>query len=581
MGPVSLLRVLASEMRGRVASLVPRRGDFPHYDRRRYRAWVARHDTLDAAGREALAQQLEALRAPPLISVAMATYNTPAAYLREAIGSVRSQLYPRWELCIADDASTSPDVGAILGDAARGDERIKVAYRAENGHISAALNSALALATGEFVTFLDHDDRLPETALAEVALELDRHPEADLVYSDEDKLDARGRRCDPHFKPEWNPELMGSVNYVCHLAILRRELVERVGRLREGFEGSQDYDLLLRAIAQIEDPERIRHVPRLLYHWRRHWRSTALRRASKSYALAAAHRALSERYAPERVEVGAGRVPATHRLRHPLPTPLPPVSLIVAARDGESRLRRRAESIEAMTTYSPRELLIADSESSASKNRAAREARGAVLAFVDDDLEVVTPDWLEEMAAHALRPQIGAVGAKLLDANGRIEHAGIALGILGVAGHPHRGLRGSSPGYFSRLGCTQATSAVSGACLVLRRETFEEVGGFDEEKLVGAFSDVDLCLRLRSLGYRNVWTPYAVLRYAKPSSRVDGRTASKRLPAVPAVEHMRKRWGALLLDDPYYNPNLTLESERMYVARVPRRRSRDRAPEPV
>jgi O-antigen biosynthesis protein len=603
----SYWKLVARVARRQVLSLVPRRNGFEHYDARRYRAWVARHDTLDEAGREALRHRLAGLADPPLVSVAMATYETPERYLREAIASVQAQIYPHWELCIADDASASPDVRRILAEEAGADERIKVTYRERNGHISAALNSALALAAGEFVAFLDHDDRLPENALAEVALELGRHPDAELVYSDEDKLDTRGRRCEPYFKPDWNPELLESANYVCHLTVLRRELVDRVGGLREGFEGSQDYDLVLRATGEIDDPDRIRHIPRVLYHWRRHWRSTAMRQGSKSYAFAAAERALAERHAEDGVEVEAGPVPGTYHLRHPLPARPPLVTLIVPTRDGHERLRRCVESIETQSTYRHRELLVVDNGStnpdtrdylaelatragtrvlsyggrfnfSAINNLAAGKAKGDVLAFVNDDVEAVSRDWLEEMLGHAVRAQIGAVGAKLTYPDGRIQHAGVALGIGGVAGHTHRRFPDGDPGYFSRLVCTQAVSAVTAACMLLRREVFEAAGGFDEENLAIAFNDIDLCLRVRELGFRNVWTPYAVLRHAESSSRGYERTPSKRIRFAVEARYMKRRWGSALVADPYYNPNLTLDSEDLQVANVPRTPSSVGAP---
>jgi GT2 family glycosyltransferase len=465
----------------------------------------------------------------------------------------------------------------------------------------------LTLAAGEFVAFLDHDDRLPENALAEVVLELDRHPDAQLVYSDEDKLDARGRRCEPHFKPDWNPELLESINYVCHLTVLRRELVERIGGLREGFEGSQDYDLVLRATGEIDDPERIRHVPRVLYHWRRHWGSTAMRQGSKSYAFAAAERALVERHAEDGVEVEAGPVPGTHHLRHPLPDSPPLVTLIVPTRDGHERLRRCVDSIETQSTYRQRELLVVDNDStnpdtrdylaeldaragtrvlsyggrfnfSAINNLAAGKAEGDVLAFVNDDVEAVSADWLEEMLGHAMRGEIGAVGAKLTYPDGRIQHAGVALGIGGVAGHMHRRFPDGDPGYFSRLGCTQAVSAVTAACMLLRREVFEAARGFDEENLAIAFNDIDLCLRVRELGFRNVWTPHAVLRHAESSSRGYERTPSKRIRFAVEARYMKRRWGSALVADPYYNPNLTLDAEDLRVANVPRNRSSAGAP---
>jgi GT2 family glycosyltransferase len=574
-------------------------GDFPPSDNTRYRAWAARYDTPDAQSRAELENRVGQLTRTPLISVLMATYETAEEHLRAAISSVRSQIYPRWELCIADDASTSPHVRRVLEEAARADERIKVAYREHNGHISAASNSALALATGDFVTFLDHDDLLSEHALADVALELDRHPDAEFVYSDEDRLDTRGGRCEPYFKPDWNPELLCCNNYLCHLSVVRRELVEQVGGLREGLEGSQDYDLFLRVTAEIDDPARIRHIPRVLYHWRKHAGSTAEELTAKPYAPVAGRRALSDRFAGDDVAVEHGPVVTFYRVRYPIPEPPPLVSLIIPTKDGRDLLVDCVESILTATDYRAFELIVVDNGSrdrvtrsylsklderrncrvieydgrfnfSAINNLAARQATGEMLGFVNDDIEVRDGDWLGEMVSHAARPEIGAVGAKLLYPDGRIQHGGIALGIGGVAGHMHKGWPGADPGYFGRLISVQAVSAVTAACMLVARSKFEEVGGFDEENLAIAFNDVELCLRLREAGYRNLWTPYAVLWHAESASRGYEDTEEKRKRFDAETDFMKGRWGAELLSDPYYNPNLTLNSEGFEVAGTPR-----------
>jgi GT2 family glycosyltransferase len=576
-------------------------GDFPASDAARYQAWAARYDKLDDESRAELHSRLAQLSHAPVISVLMATYEPDEEHLREAISSVRNQVYTHWELCIADDASTSSHVRRVLDEAAR-DGRIKVTYRERNGHISAAYNSALGLATGDFVSFLDHDDLLPEHALAEVALELNRHPDADFVYSDEDRLDVRGGRCEPYFKPDWNPELLLCNNYLCHLSVVRRELVERVGAFREGFEGSQDYDLFLRATAEIDDASRIRHVPRVLYHWRKHAGSTAEELGAKPYAPIAGRRALADRLAGEDVSVEHGPVTTFYRVRYPVPDPPPLVSLIIPTRDGRELLTDCVESILGTTDYRAFELIVVDNGSrdratrsylaelperpqcrviqydgpfnfAAINNFAAREAAGEVLGFVNDDIEVQNADWLEEMVSHAMRPEVGAVGAKLLYPDGRVQHGGIALGIGGVAGHMHKDWPARDPGYFGRLISVQAVSAVTGACMLVSRSKFEEVGGLNEKDLAIAFNDVDLCLRLREAGYRNVWNPYAVLWHAESASRGYEDTDEKRERFDTETAYMKRRWGPQLLADPYYNPNLTLRSEGFEVAETPRNAS--------
>ena len=565
-----------------------------------YRRWVRRYDPplVPAVGEVARRDADSSFARLPLISVVMPTFNSPGEFLRAAIESVLAQTYPRWELCIADDASTQAEVRKILEAYRARDPRVRVCYRPENGHISAASNSALDLAQGEFVALLDHDDVLRPHALAAVVRELNRHPDADLVYSDEDKIGRDGRRCDPYFKPDWNPDLFLSQNYLCHLTVIRRSLVEEVGRFRLGYEGSQDWDLFLR-VTERTSGDRIRHIPRVLYHWRAIPGSAAFSPDAKRYTSDASLRALADHL--RRRQIRADVLPdgqTRFRVRYPLPPDPPQVSVIIGTRDRVKMLRRCVESIRAQTTYRKYELIVMDNDSeqkatltyldelrgsgakilpfhgsfnfSALNNAAARQASGEVLAFLNNDLEVITPGWLDEMVSQALRPGIGAVGAKLFYPNDTVQHAGVILGIGGVAGHAFKHFPRTDEGQKSRANAVQNYTAVTAACLVIRRAAFREVGGFDEAHLGIAFNDVDFCIRLHQAGYRNLYTPHAQFYHHESASRGADDTPSKRRRFSGEARYMRDTWGPLLTADPAYNPNLTLAREDFSLAWPPR-----------
>ena len=564
-----------------------------------YEQWVTSYDTLVEADRALIRQRVEDLEWKPSISVVMATHETPEIWLRRAIESVRAQLYPHWELCIADDASTAPHVRAVLAEYAALEPRIKVVHRETRGHIAAASNDALALATGSFVTFLDHDDELAEHALYRVASEIQEDRDVAIVYSDEDKIDESGSRYDPYFKPDWNPDLLLAQNYVAHLCLYRTDLVRELGGLRSGYDGAQDWDLVLRAGWAVE-PARIRHIPNVLYHWRAVPGSSARAADEKHYVRAAQRKTLEAHL--ERTGTAARVEPAAQihwRVRYALPEPRPRVTLIVPTRDGYRFLSRCVDSVLEKTGYGNVELLVVDNQSTdprtrryleelsarpeatvirydapfnyaAINNFAAERASGEVLALVNDDVEAISPGWLEEMVSHAIRPEIGAVGAMLYYPNGTIQHAGIILGIGGVAGHAHTYQPRGHPGQACRGMLVQDVSAVTGACMVLRRSVFEEVGGFDEAHLEIAFNDVDLCLRIRARGYRIVWTPFAELYHHESASRGYEETPTQQARFEREERYMKELWGPVLRNDPAYNPNLALDRESFLLAFPPR-----------
>ncbi len=564
-----------------------------------YDEWVKRYDTLSEQDRSEIKNKLAGLKKKPLISVILPTYNTPEKWLRSAIDSVRAQLYTNWELCIADDASTVPHVRTVLEHYRCIDTRIKVTYRDKNGHISEASNSALALAEGEYVALLDHDDELTEDALYMVINEINSSPQAALIYSDEDKKTSFGMRFNPYFKCDWNPELFLSQNFICHLTVYRRDIVESCGGFRKGFEGSQDWDLALRVIEKIE-PKQIRHIPHILYHWRAVEGSTAQFSGFKSYALKAGAKAVEEHLVRvgEQSRVEILEEIAHYRVHYSLPKVPPLVSIIIPTRDKVKVLQRCVDSILKKTTYNNYELLIVDNGSievetaryfeslpkdkvrivtdnspfnySRINNQAAKLARGEILAFLNNDLEVINTDWLTEMVSLAVKERNGAVGARLWFPNEMLQHAGVILGIGGVAGHNHKGQLRGNPGYFNRAILRQNFSAVTAACLLVKRDLFEKVNGFNEEELAVAFNDVDLCLKIMEAGFKNVWTPYAELYHYESSSRGYENTPDKVERFEREISYMKKRWGELLRNDPYYNPNLTAHTEDFRFSFPPR-----------
>jgi O-antigen biosynthesis protein len=575
------------------------------FGRARYRAeyqhwWIRRCDRLSSQDIRAIRQTTAQLTYQPLLSVLMPVYNTDERWLRRAIESVQHQLYSNWELCIADDRSTDPRVGEVLREIQSSDPRLRIHFRDVNGHISAASNSALALASGEFIVLLDHDDVLSRHALAAVVHELNRHPDADIVYSDEDRIDEAGRRYDPYFKPDWNPELFYSQNLISHLGVYRTAMVRQVGGFREGYEGSQDYEMALRVVEQTQ-PARIRHIPLVLYHWRAIPGSAALDVHQKSYAADAARLALEAHFMRTGVEATiepAPHAPYYHRIRYKVPDPRPHVTIIIPTKDRTELLSACVTSIVSRSTYRHFDVLIVDNGStepesqayfervrqdpcisvlridgpfnfSRINNQAAARARGSLLCFLNNDTEVISPDWLEEMVSLAVRDGVGAVGAMLYYPSNTMQHAGVVLGLGGIASHPHRGERRGMPGNYGRAALTQTMSAVTAACMVLRKDTFEAVGGFDETLAV-AYNDVDLCLRLGTRGLRNVWTPYAELYHFESVTRGDDLHGANLPRFLAESQAMRDRWQGLLDADPYYNPNLSLTRADLWFAYPPR-----------
>ncbi len=511
-------------------------------------------------------------------------------FLQEAIESVRSQIYPHWQLCIADDGSTRPEVRALLAEAAAGDPRIDLVTLPESRGIVAASNAALALTRGELVAFLDHDDLLTPDALYEIERLLNDHPDADMIYSDEDKVDAEGKLSGPVFKPDWCPDSFLSRMYTCHLSAYRRELVMSLGGLRSEYEGGQAYDLALRVS---ERARSIHHIPKVLYHWRMHAASTAADSSEKIYVYEADKRAIEDALArrgePARVERVPGEL-GFYITRYALKAS-PRVSVIIPSRDHGGMLHRALDSIFSRTQYGDYEVLVVDNGSTEPRarevladwsrrepqrfrvapldipfnfstlcNHGVDRASGEILLFLNNDIEVIDGDWLSAMLEQAQRPSVGAVGARLFYEDGSIQHAGAILGLGGLAAHSHRGAPGTSPGYMHQVWTINNYSSVAGACLMCRREVFDEVGRFDEQ-LPGDYEDVDFCLKLMRKGYWNVYLPHVRLYHYEAATR--GRDYAERDPEgrAHAVKLMQTRWSDIIAHDPCYSPNLTRDRE--------------------
>jgi GT2 family glycosyltransferase len=570
-----------------------------------YDRWVKEFDTLSDSDRDGIRAHIRDLDYKPLISVVMTVYETPEWALIEAIDSVRHQLYPNWELCIADDASTALYIGDLLSQASADDPRIKWVRREKRGNISAASNSALALARGEFVAFMDHDDLLPQHALYEVVAALNRDPKFDIIYSDEDTIDRKGRRYLPYFKTDWNIELLLGHNLVSHLGVYRRTLLQHVGGFREGLEGSQDYDVALRC-ADATDPARICHIPAVLYHWRRGYGTASFSEAQGARCFDAALRAIRD-HLDRRHE--AGEVvphpigPQWSRVIRPIPCPAPLVSLIIPTHDRADLLSRCINGLLKRTEYPEIEVLIVDHESelpetfdlfedlkldprvriiscsgafnySAINNKAVAEARGSIVGLINNDIDVINSDWLSEMVSLAVLDKVGAVGAKLIYPNSRVQHGGVAVGVGGIANHFNHATPRWSPGYFGRNVLTSSVSAVTGACLIVRKAVFEEVGGLNEKDLPVAFNDVDFCLKLRKKGYRNVWTPHAELYHYESASRGTDTTPGKLARFKAETQYMLDTWGCELQRDLFYNDNFSIEIGKFFQLAFPPRRQK-------
>ncbi len=535
--------------------------------------------------------ELSALKIKPLISIVIPVYDVEEKWLRKCIESVMNQYYVNWELCIADDCSTKEHVKRVLEEYKNKDARIKVFYRDENGHISKASNSALSIANGEFVALLDNDDEIPKWALYEVVSLINKFPQAELIYSDEDKIDTRGNRIEPHFKPDWSPDTMLSCNYITHLCVIKKQIVDDIGGFRVGYEGSQDYDIILRAS---ERTKNIYHIPKILYHWRMIEGSTSMSINNKNYAYLASIKVLEDaiiRRGEKALVKEVEGLPIFHVSYFPKKDDY--ISIIIPTRNGADILRKCLVSIYEKSSYRNFEIIVINNGSteestfelfkeynqkenftiydldipfnySKLNNMAAEKAKGNLLLFLNNDIEVISENWLDELAGQAGREHIGAVGVKLLYPNNKIQHCGIVLGAGGVAANAYSGMGNIETEYIFRLNSNYNFAAVTAACMMVRKKLFFEVGGFTEELAV-AFNDVDFCVKVLEKGYYNICIPRIKLYHHESISRGADVTLEKIERFSGEVKYMENRWSKWIKSDPFYNPNFSLKTPYFHI----------------
>jgi len=556
-----------------------------------YASWVRSFGTLRPRDIRAIKSHVDRLPKRPLLSVILpATHeNRP---LRDAISSVTDQLYPDWELCVGATSETAAAVAAEF-DQFADDRRLKLVPSHRQDDLAVVANAGLAVATGEFILLLHPGDRLAPHALYMVAAAICRNETTDMIYSDEDAIDENGNRRQPRFKSDWNPDLLLGCDAVGRLAAYRRSPVVEAGGFRSGFDGAEEYDLTLR-LTKWAQPDRVQHIPMVLYH----------RRGADEQAPASSGeamlRAVTEHLADCGYKAAVGSTSDGHiRVCYPLPEPLPAVSLIIPTRDRVALLRQCVDGLLSKTDYGNIEIIVVDNDSedaethayltelskrdcvrilsfsgqfnySVINNFAVAHTSHDIIGFINNDIEVIDGSWLREMVSHAIRPEIGAVGAKLLYPDNTIQHAGTVIGLGGLAGHAFRHFERDDPGYLDRLRFVQNVSAVTAACLVVRKRVFKEAGGFDAVNLPVAYNDVDLCLRIRECGYRNLWTPFAELYHHESASRPSDFSAERIKAYRREMNYLKKRWPGVIRHDPFYNPNLTIDAEDFGLAFPPR-----------
>ncbi|WKY47961.1 glycosyltransferase [Eubacteriaceae bacterium ES3] len=552
-----------------------------------YKKWIEANEKYDA---EEVMESIDHFEKKPMISIILPVYNTEEKWLRKCIESVRRQYYTNWELCIADDNSSQNHVKQVLEEYKKTDSRIKVVYRDNNGHISESSNSALEIAEGEYVAFLDHDDILAPFALYQMVKEVNKHDEADIIYSDEDKINKFEKRSKPFFKPDWSPDTLMSQNYICHFLMIKRTLVEEVGGFRAGYEGAQDHDLVLRCT---EKTKNIYHVPEVLYHWRMIDSSTARNPKAKTYAFDAGKKAVESALLRRNIKgtVTSGKMMGTYTVTYDI-IGNPKVSILIPTKDHAKDLKICLESILKKTKYENFEIIIIDNGSKQEEtfalfehykqilkerfivldldvpfnysflnNEGVKKATGDYVLLLNNDIQILTDSWLEKMLGYAQQEHIGAVGAKLYYKDGTVQHSGVVIGLGGVAGHSHKYYSGKNTGYFNRLTIDSNYAGVTGACLLVEKNKFLAMEGLDAENLSIAFNDVDFCLKLIDSGYYNVCLTQVECIHYESKSRGKEDTKEKQERFEREIIFMKNKWGKYIMGDPFYNKNLTMDRE--------------------
>ena len=561
-----------------------------------YQKWI-RHHLPDR--NELEKQKKTSFGYRPKISFVVPLYKTPEKYLRRLTESFQEQTYSNWELCFSDGSGAQSPLTELLKELTAKDNRIKYVSHEEPLQISEHTNSAIEIATGDFIAFADHDDELTPNALFECVKAINEKPQTLVIYTDEDKMSMDGHKFfQPHFKPDYNPDLLCTVNYICHLFVVSRKVIEKVGGLRSEFDGAQDYDFVLRCVEAVKDEE-ICHIPKILYHWRCHEDSTAENPESKLYAFEAGRRAVQAHYERTGIhaEVFEGEYLGLYRTKF-IRDHDPLISIIIPNKDHIDDLKRCMESIEQKSTYKNYEYIIVENNStdsatfeyykkleaenpkvrmvywdgvfnySAINNYGASFAKGEYLLLLNNDTEIINPDCLEELMGYCMRKDVGAVGARLYYEDDTIQHAGVVIGFGGIAGHCFVQQKRGTTGYCHRIICAQDYSAVTAACMMVKRSAFDAVGGLSEELAV-AFNDIDFCMKLRKAGYLIVYNPYAELYHYESKSRGLEDTPEKVARFNKEVATFEKKWPDILKKgDPYYNPNLTLKSQDFSLKRI-------------
>lgn len=531
----------------------------------------------------------------PLISIVIPVYNPPIEFFKKALDSIIHQYYDHWEICLADDCSDDEEVKETIEEYIKKYDHIKVVYRAENGHISRASNSALELATGEYTLLMDQDDVLRENALYEIVKCINQKPDADLIYTDEDKIDENDMHSVPHFKPDWSPDSLLSRNYLGHVCVFKTEQLRAIGGWRVGFEGSQDYDLVLRYTEQFTN---IYHIPEVLYHWRIHQISAASGESAKPYAYRAAQQALIEAMERRGYEATFDFLDGFrgYQVRLELKSNTDLVSIIIPTKNKQEYLEKCISSVVNFSTYKHFEIILIDNNSNESAffrlvdkwknqslfkfkyirdeesfnfarlmNLGRQHAEGKYLVLLNNDTEVITIDWMEGLMEHCQRPEIGVAGCKLLYEDDTIQHAGVVVGLGGVASHAFIGEDRDGPGYFNYVNLLNNYSACTAACIMVRTGVYDEVNGFSEEFVV-EYNDVDFCLKVIEAGYRNLYVPHVELYHYESISRGHPHSTPENYKRhVKEVNRFRKKWMKYVEHDPCYNPNLTLGAENFSI----------------
>lgn len=551
-----------------------------------YQKWLKKHMPSEEQLKE---QRNYEFAEKPLFSIVVPLYKTPEEYLRQMIASVENQTYSNWELCLSDGSGKESPITGVLEEYKKKDSRIRVVYSESQLQISENTNAAINIASGDFVVFMDHDDTICPNALYECAKAINEDDSIEVLYSDEDKMTMDGNKFfQPHFKPDMNLDLLCTVNYICHLFVAKRTLLDKVGMLRSEFDGAQDYDFILRCI---ENTKHVKHIAKILYHWRSHEDSTAENPESKMYAFVAGQRAIEAHYnrIGVKAEVSQGEFPGLYRTKFMIEDN-PLISIIIPNKDHIDDLKRCMNSIIEKCTYKNYEFVIVENNSTEKEtfeyyksledipnihvvywegifnyseinNFGVQHAKGDYFLLLNNDTEVINEDCLEQLLGYCTRPDVGIVGARLYFEDGTIQHAGVVIGFGGIAGHCFVQQAHGATGYCHRIICAQNYSAVTAACMMVKRSVYEEVGGMSPELAV-AFNDIDFCMMVRKAGYLIVYNPYAELFHYESKSRGLEDTPEKVARFNKEIATFERRWPDILKNgDPYYNPNLSLETQ--------------------